>query len=47
MANEEQFTSMVARVNRLRVRNWPFKAREAGRQMEGLFEGLLSQSFGG
>jgi hypothetical protein len=51
----KEFTGMVARVGGLRARNSPFKAREAGRQapcracrdIEGLFESLLSESFGG
>ena len=29
-----------------RGRNSPFEAREAERQVDGLFEGLLAQSFG-
>jgi hypothetical protein len=40
-----KWTGVVARVESLRGRNSPFKAREAGRQVEELFESLLAQSF--
>ena len=39
---QEEFAGMVARVEGLRGR-----MAEAGRQGEGLFESLLSESFGG
>jgi hypothetical protein len=38
---------VVARVEGLRGRNSPFEVREAERQVEGLFESLLAESFGG
>jgi len=38
---------VVRRVESLRGRNSAFEPREAGRQVEGLFESLLAQSFGG
>jgi hypothetical protein len=38
---QEEFAGMVARVESLRGR-----MSEAGRQVDGLFESLLSQSFG-
>jgi hypothetical protein len=38
----EEFASVVARVESLRGR-----MSEAGRQVEGLFDALLSESFGG
>jgi hypothetical protein len=41
----EEFAGVVARVESLRGRNSPCKAREAERQVEGLFESLLAQSF--
>lgn len=41
------FAGVVTRVEGLRGRNSPFKAREAERQVEGLFESLLHESFGG
>ena len=47
MTLREEFTGVVARVEGLRGRNSPFKAREAGRQVEGLFEGLLEEAFNG
>ena len=50
---QEEFAGVVSRVEGLRGRNSPFKAREAGRQapcracrdIEGLFESLLSEVF--
>ena len=39
------FAGVVARVEGLRGRNSAFEPREAGRQVEGLFESLLGQSF--
>ena len=43
----ESSTGVVARVEGLRGRNSAFEPREAGRQVDGLFESLLSESFGG
>ena len=40
------FAGVVARVESLRGRNSAFEPREGGRQVEGLFESLLSESFG-
>ena len=42
---QEKFAGVVARVEGLRGRNSPFEAREAGRQVEGLFESLLAEAF--
>ena len=39
-------TGVVARAEGLRGRNSLFEAREAGRQVEGLFESVLSEVFG-
>ncbi|MCI0555150.1 MAG: hypothetical protein L0287_29740 [Anaerolineae bacterium] len=39
---QEEFAGVVRRVESLRGR-----MSEAGRQVEGLFEGMLSESFGG
>jgi hypothetical protein len=36
---------MVARVEGLRGRHSAFEAREVGRQVDGLFESVLSESF--
>lgn len=45
MREQEHFAAVVRRAEGLRGRNSPFKAREAGRQINGLFEGLLALSF--
>ncbi len=42
LSNKKQFAGVVRRVKGLRAR-----MSEAGRQVDGLFEGLLSESFGG
>ena len=39
------FAGVVARVQGLQGRNSAFEPREAERQVEGLFESLLNQSF--
>ena len=39
-------TGVVARVESLRGRNSAFEPREGERQVEGLFESLLDESFG-
>ena len=41
-----EFAGVVARVESLRGRNSAFEPREGERQVEGLFESLLSDSFG-
>ena len=40
------FAGVVVRVESLRGRNSAFEPREGGRQVEGLFESLLAESFG-
>ena len=42
LAKQKHFAAIVARYERLRS-----QAREAERQVEGLFQSLLSESFGG
>jgi hypothetical protein len=44
---QEEFAGVVARVESLRGRISAFEPRESTRQVEGLFESLLSESFGG
>ena len=44
---QEEFAGVVRRLEGLQGRNSPFEAREAARQVEGLFEPVLSESFGG
>ena len=41
------FADVVARVESLRGRISAFEPRESTRQVEGLFESLLAESFGG
>ena len=41
------FAGVVARVESLRGRISAFEPRESTRQVEGLFESLLAESFGG
>jgi hypothetical protein len=41
----EEFAGVVAQVESLRGRNSAFEPREAGRQVDGLFESLLAESF--
>jgi hypothetical protein len=41
------FAGVVARVESLRGQNSPFEARESERQVDGLFESLLSEAFHG
>ena len=41
------FAGVASRVELLRGRNSAFEPRESERQVEGLFESLLSESFGG
>lgn len=41
-----EFAGLVARVEGLRGRNSAFEPREAGRQVDNLFESLLAESFG-
>jgi hypothetical protein len=55
MVSNIEIAAVVTRVEGLspygdasrRGRNSAFEPREAGRQVEGLFESLLSESFGG
>jgi hypothetical protein len=42
---QEEIAGVVARVESLRGRNSAFEPREAERQVDGLFESLLMQSF--
>ncbi len=42
---QEEFAGVEARVESLRGRNSVFEPREAGRQVNGLFESLLSEAF--
>ena len=42
---QEEFAGVVARVESLRGRNSAFEPREGERQIEGLFESLLADSF--
>jgi len=42
---QEESAGVVARVESLRGRNSAFEPREAGRQVNELFESLLRQSF--
>ena len=44
---QEVLAGVVARVESLRGRNLALEPREAGRQVDGLFESLLAESFGG
>jgi len=44
---QEEFASVVAQAEGLRGRMSAFEPREAGRQVEGLFESVLSETFGG
>jgi hypothetical protein len=43
---QEEFAGVVARVELLRGRISAFEPRESAREVEGLFESLLAQSFG-
>ena len=43
---QEEFAGVVAQVESLRGRISAFEPRESTRQVEGLFESLLAQSFG-
>ena len=43
---QEEFAGVVAWVESLRGRNSEFEPREGERQVKGLFESLLSESFG-
>ena len=47
LSQHHYFAGVVARVEGLRGRNSAFEPREAERQVEELFESLLSESFGG